>query len=282
MTINNFKQEVWSAVLLVALRKSLVYAGPGVVNRDYEGEIKQAGDTVHISSVGDVTIFDYNIGDSINYEDVSDAGLTLTVDQKKAFAKKIDDIDRAQSINGGAVMQQTMQQAAYRLRDRADQYVAGLYTSVQAANNLGSSSVTSGDQAYDALVDLKVKLGEANVPTEGRYVIVPEWYHGLLLKNTNFINAEKAADNGQALRNGFVGKAAGFDILVSNNAPNPTGDDFVVQAGIPGAISYAEQIVETEALRLQNTFADAVRGLHVYGARLIRPDAIAVLTASRT
>lgn len=281
MSINNFKREVWSAVLLVALRKTLVYAGPGVVNRDYEGEIKQAGDTVHISSVGDVTVFDYNQGQTLNYEDVSDAGLTLTVDQKKGFAKKINDIDKAQSVNGGAVMQQVMATAAYNLADKADQYVAGLYTGVQSANNLGTNSVTTGDQAYNSLVDLKVKLGEANVPTEGRYVIVPEWYHGLLLKNPNFINAEKSGTT-EALRNGMVGRAAGFDILVSNNCPNPTGDDFVVQAGVNGAISYAEQIVETEALRLHDDFADAVRGLHVYGARLIRPDAIAVLTASRT
>jgi hypothetical protein len=282
VAIEHFKPELWAAELIVQLRKSLVFAGPGVVNHDYEGQIQQAGDTVHISSVGGVTIGDYT-GADITYDEITDAGTTLVVDQQKYFAKKLDDVDRAQSLNGGAVMAQIMSNAAYSLADVADQYVAGLYTQVSSANVLTAvTSFATAGQAYDTLVDLDVALDEANVPTEGRYVIVPPWYYGLLQKDPNFINANKSADGGQALRNGVVGRAAGFDVMESNNCAQPSaGTTYVVQAGVTAAISFANQIVKTEALRDQNAFKDLVRGLHVYGAKVVYPDALACVTCTR-
>jgi N4-gp56 family major capsid protein len=289
VTIQHFKPELWAAELLVQLRKSLVFAGPGVVNHDYEGQIQQAGDTVHISSVGDVTINDY--AGSVSYEDIDDAGQTLVVDQKKYFAKKFDDVDRAQSLNGGSLMAETMAQAAYRLSDVADQYVASFYTQISAGNvltavtQLGGASPTAdalGEAAYDLLVDLGVRLDQANVPEEGRYVIVPPWYHGALRKAHAFINVEKAGDNGQALRNGVVGQAAGFDIMKSNNCAQPSaGSTYVIQAGTPMAISFANQIVKTEALRDISSFSDLVRGMHVYGGKVVYPDGLACVTVTR-
>ena len=282
MAIDHFKAEIWAAELIAQLRKSLVFAGPGVVNHDYEGEIQQAGDTVHISSVGGVTIGDYD-GSDITYEDIDDAGTTLVVDQQKYFAKRLDDVDRAQSVNGGAVMAMIMSNAAYGLSDVADKYVAGLYTQASSANVLDAvTSFSASGQAYDTLVDLDVALDEANVPTEGRYAIVPPWYYGLLQKDPNFINANKSADGGAALRNGVVGRAAGFDIMESNNCAQPSaGTTYVVQAGTPMAISFANQIVKTEALRDPDAFKDRVRGLHVYGAKVIYPDGLATVTCTR-
>jgi hypothetical protein len=274
-----FKPEIWAAQALTSLRKTLVYAGPGVVNHDYEGEIKKVGDTVHIKMIGDVTVRTYSTGDTITYEDVPDAEMALKVDQSDYFAFKVDDIDRAQA---GDEMAQRTDNAAYKMSAKVDSYVAGFYTQAQSANVIDTTAITTGDAAYDALVDLKVVLDEADVEPGGRYVIVPSWYHGLLLKNDNFVNAEKAADGGQALRNGQVGRAAGFDIMMSNNVPIITGDDYAVTAGVNGAISFADQVSEMETLRLQTTFASAVRGLHLYGAKVVRPDAMAVLKASRT
>lgn len=290
MAIDNFKPEMWASELIVQLRAALVFAGPGIVNRDYEGEIQQAGDTVHISSVGDVTIVDYNKGDTLNYEDIDDAGTTLVVDQKKAWAKKLDDIDAAQSVNGGAVMAQTMQNAAYNLASTADKYVASFYTQIASGNvltavtQLGGASATAdemGEAAYELLVDLGVVLDEANVPEQGRYAVIPPWYHGVIRKARSFINIEKAGDDGAALRNGMVGRAANFDLLKSNNTAVPSAGTNVIQAGTPMAISYAEQIVKTQAFILQTTFADAARGLHVYGGKVIRPDALACVTVTR-
>ncbi|WP_405461662.1 P22 coat protein - protein 5 domain protein [Streptomyces sp. NBC_00101] len=279
MSIVNFKPELWSALTLHALRNSLVYAQPQLVNTNYQDEITSQGQSVHITTIGDPTIFDYASGDTINYEDVETAGTDLVIDQGKAFAFKLDDVDKAQALVNP--MQEMSQNAAYGLRDKADAYVASLYTGVAAANTLGSTgspinTYSSPTDAYNkVLVPLRTKLNRANVPSEGRYLVGSPEFIGSLLSDDRFIRAD-ASGTTEGLRNGFVGRAAGFDILESNNTPNPTGDVQVVQAGYPGAITYAEQILETEALRLQSTIADAIRGLHVYGAKLLRPTGIAV------
>lgn len=279
MSISRFRPEIWSAVLLKAKERKLVFAQPSVVNRDYEGDISQMGDVVHISSIGDPTVSAYTAGATINYEDLQDAGQTMPIDQAQHFAFKVDDIDKRQAR--GEVMGEAMRRAAYKLAQTVDSYVAGLYTGVASANAIASRAVTTGDLAYTGLVDLRTKLTEADVPDEGRYVVVPAWYYGLLLLNDKFVRAD-ASGTTDGLRNGMVGRAAGFDVYESNACVNVTGTSYIVQAGTNAAISFADQIVETEALRLQGTFADAVRGLHVWGAKLVRPDYMATLTASQT
>jgi hypothetical protein len=290
VTILHYRPEVWASELIVQLRKQLVFAGPGIVNRDYEGNIQAYGDTVHISGVGDVTVNDYDEYEDIEYDTIDDAGTTLVIDQRKYWGKQIDDIDKAQAMNGGAVVAQMMSQAAYRLADTADQYVASFYTQIQSANVL--SAVTDltdggtytanevGEAAYDLLVDMGTALTTANVPKEGRYVVVPPWYYGCLLKAHAFINVEKSADDGQALRNGLIGRAAGFDVLESNNTASPSAGENVLMAGTPMAISFADQILKTEALRSIVSFKDLLRGLHVYGSKVIRPDALACVTVT--
>lgn len=283
MAITNFKPQIWSARLLVAWRKALVYGGPMVVNRDYEGDIAEAGDVVKITSISDPTIADYTPNSTvITPEELTDAQRNLVIDQSKYWAFKVDDIDKRQAK--GNVMPEAMSRAAYKLADTADQYVAGLYTGVASANNLGTISVvaaTPTDAYDDVLIPLKVTLDEADVPTEGRYCVVPPWFTGRLLRDDRFVRAD-ASGSTDALRNGFVGRAAGFNVMQSNNCPNPTGDDNVVQAGVNAAISFAEQINKTEAYRPESSFSDAVKGLALYGAKLVRPDGIAIATASQT
>jgi hypothetical protein len=283
MSVDTFIPEIWSAVLLESLKKNLVYAGPTVVNRDYEGEISAAGDTVTINSVGRPTIGSYVKGSTVIVpEQLTTAQRKLLIDQAKYFAFEVDDVDLAQAKGG--LIASAMREAAYGLRDVADQYVAGLYTGVAAANNLGTIAVVAAtpvDAYDDVIVPLKVALDDASVPQEGRYVVIPPWFHGRLLRDDRFLRVD-ASGTTEALRNGMVGRAAGFDVLVSPNSPNPTGDDNVVMAGVPGAISYAEQISKVEPYRPEDSFSDAVKGLHLYGAKLVRPDAIAVATASQT
>jgi len=278
MSITRFRPEVWSALLLSSLKKAHVYA-EAFTNRDYEGEIQAAGDTVRITSISRPTINTYGRNQDITYEELTDAQRTLVVDQEKYWAFSLDDVDAAQAR--GDVVPEAMSEAAEGLSDVADIYIAGMYTGVNAANQITTTAITTGDLAYNALVDLGVKLSEANVPKANRRVVVPEWYHGLLQKNTNFINAEKSGST-EPLLNGFIGRAAGFAIYTSNNTPNPTGDDNVVMAGVPQAITYAEQVTKTEALRSELRFADRMRGLYVYGGKLLRPDCLATLIASRT
>lgn len=282
MAINNFIPEVWSARLLSSLKKSLVFAGPGVANRDYEGDIRQSGDTVRITSISRPTIGDYvKNSTTITPETLTDAQRSLLISQSKYFAFEVDDIDMRQAANGGALMNEAATEAAYGLADVADQYVAGLYTEVQAANAISTTAITDPAKAVKGLLDLKTKLDVANVPTQGRYVVVPPWYLNLLLLSDLFARVD-ASGTSEGLRNGTVGRAWGFDVMMSNNCVLITGDDYAVMAGVPGAISFAEQIVKVEAYRPESAFSDALKGLHLYGAKVVRPDALAVLTASVT
>jgi N4-gp56 family major capsid protein len=284
MAITRFRPEIWSAQLLVSLRKALVYAGPGIINRDYEGEIRNAGDTVRITSISDPTIGTYSANTTtVTPEELSDAQRTLVVDQAKYFSFYVDDIDARQAM--GNVIPEAMSRAAYKLADVVDQYVASFYTGAQAANVIGStgapvkvalSSDTNSLSAYNnVLVPLRTALSRANVPTVGRYVVVSPEFHARLLLDGRFIKVNESGTS-EGLRNGMVGRAAGFDILESNNVPNPTGNVHVVQAGVSSALSFAEQINKTEAYRPEAKFADAVKGLALYGAKLVRPDSIAV------
>ena len=136
------------------------------------------------------------------------------------------------------------------------------------------------------MVDLSVKLDEANVPTQGRWAVIPPWYHGVLVKDQRFVSYA-AVD---VLYNRNVGQAAGFEILISNNVPSvaptganaPTTNRSIVIAGHQMAFSYAEQINQVEAYRPEKRFGDAVKGLHLYGGQVIRPEALAVLYTTRS
>ena len=279
-SVDTFTPEIWSKKLLSSLKKAHIFVA--LCNTDYEGDINEQGDSVHINSIGRPTIATYTKGStSIVPEQLTAAQRTLVVDQAKYFAFEVDDIDRRQ--NAGDLIPEALSEAAYGLRDVSDLYIEGLMRAgVQSANALGAVSVTTGDLAYSMLVDLKVLLGEANVPTEGRWVVIPEWVHGQLLESSKFIDASASADGGDALRNGRVGRAAGFDIHVSNNLPVVTGDDSSVVAGHKMATSYAEQINKVEAYRPEDSFGDAVKGLHLYGAKVVRPNCLATALASKT
>lgn len=282
MAVSNFQPEIWAAQLLSSLKKSLVFGGPAIANRNYEGNIANAGDTVRITSISRPTVASYTKDSTtITPETLTDANRSLLIDQSKYFAFEVDDIDMRQSINGGALMDEAADEAAYALADTADQYVAGLYTGVDASNAISTTSVTSAALAVTGLRDLKQKLDEANVPSAGRYVVVPPWYHSLLLASDLFARVD-ASGNSEGLREGMVGRAFGFNVFVSNNCVNVTGDDYIVQAGYPGAITFAEQIAKVEAYRPESAFSDALKGLHLYGAKLVRPTGIATLTASIT
>ncbi|MFL6469144.1 MAG: P22 coat protein - protein 5 domain protein [Pyrinomonadaceae bacterium] len=279
-----FIPTVWAARLLTALEKSLVYGQVNVCNRDYEGEIRAAGNTVKIGSVGAVTIDDYtkdtNISDP---ETLTDDAQSLLIDQAKYFNFYVDSIDRAQQ--NANVLDTAMQHSAWALREKADAFIAGLMeTAVPAGNKIGSvgtPEVPTKDNAYEYLVDLGVKLDESNTPLEGRFVVVPAWFHGLLLKDERFVQAGTLRSD-RALANGTVGEAAGFSILKSNNVPNTTATKYKIIAGHSMATTYVEQIVDLQTYKPEKRFGDGVKGLHVYGAKVLRPENLACLIANKS
>ena len=170
MSVDTFKPEVWHAVLLGALNRKLVYGS--LVNRDFEGDISRAGDTVHINAVGNPTIGTYTPNStSISPETLTTAETTLTIDTAKYFAFEVDDVDQRQIA--GTLMTEAMRQAAYGMAKVIDDALVALYTETAAANALGTVAVTTADLAYQKLIALKVKLDVADVPDEGRWVTVP-------------------------------------------------------------------------------------------------------------
>jgi hypothetical protein len=282
MALTNSQVTIFANELQSSLKKALVFAGPQTVNRKYQGSIQSVGDSVRIRSISRPTIGDYvkNVT-TIVPETLTDAERTLLIDQAKYFAFEIDDVDMAQVQNGGGLTSEAALESAYGLADVADLYVAGLYTGAAAANKISTTAITTSALAVTGLVELKVKLDNANVPNAGRYVIVPPWYEGLLIQSSAFISV---ADSGssEALRNGHIGRAFGFDVFTSNNVTNVVGDDYLVSAGYTGAITFATQINKVEGYRPEDSFSDAMKGLNLFGSKLVRPTGIATLVASIT
>lgn len=282
MAVTNFIPELWSARLLNALDKSHVFAN--VVNRDYEGEIKKMGDTVHINTIGAVTIGTYtqNTDFTSGPETLATTDQTLTIDQAKYFNFQVDDIDAAQAA--GDIMDKAMTRAAYGLADASDKYIAGILAGAADASNTVSTSAVAltSSNVYENVVKMRTILDKANVPTAGRWLVIPPEMYALILLDDRFVKTGGEMAEG-ILRTGLVAQAAGFDIYLSNNCVSVNSnskDTYTIVGGVDSAATYAEQIVSTEAYRPEKRFADAVKGLHVYGAKVVDKAQLACLKAT--
>ncbi|KEI16415.1 P22 coat protein - protein 5 domain protein [Clostridium novyi B str. ATCC 27606] len=273
MSVKNFIPQIWSARLLANLDKKLVYAN--AVNRDYEGEIKKYGDTVKINQMGDVTVKDYKDGKIDDPEELKSSQTILTIDQAKYFNFKVDDVDKAQA--NITLVDKGMGRASYAVQDVIDQFIA---TFVKDAKiRMGSSSKPielTPTNAYDTLVDLGVELDNKNVPRVGRFAILPPFYLGLLSKDARFTKEYKILENG-VVEGATV---AGFSLRMSNNVPVSSGN-YSIMAGTDMAISFAGQVTEIEAYRPEKSFADAMKGLYVFGAKVVQSDCLACLTVKQ-
>lgn len=280
MSVASFIPELWDAAIKEPYQKSLIFGQPTVASNAWMGQISNVGDTVHISAIGAPTIRKYERGTALVTEDVNVSTTTLNIDQGSYFSFNVNDVDKVQAA--GDFQGPATNSAGIALRDAADKYLAGVLTGgVLTANKIGKvdvisddpSRLTTGDSAFQVLVQLSTKLNLQSVPTAGRYVIVGAATYAALLMDPRFTRVD-ASGSEDGLRNGIVGRAIGFDVLVSNNVPTKAGAETIV-AGVPDAFAFADQIVETEALRSQTDFGDIVRGLNVYGAAVTRPEGLA-------
>jgi hypothetical protein len=286
MAVTNFVPDLWSAKLLVALRKAAV-AG-GLVNRDYEGEIQREGDSVKITSINDVTIGSYTAHSDITWEDIDDATRSLLIDQAKYFAVELDNIEAAQEKKGGkSALDQAVDNAAYQLRDVADAFLLSLMSAAAqgTANDLGTVAIhTTKRNLYDGFVDLSVVLDEANVPEEDRFAVLKPSLYGRVLKLDEFV-APGDVQGAEVRGKGFVGEIAGLSLYKSNNMPTVTDAAATGGAVIAGsrlATTFAEQILKVKAVDRENRFAEGVKGLHVYGAKVVRATCLATVEFDAT
>ncbi|WP_373531903.1 P22 phage major capsid protein family protein [Vampirovibrio sp.] len=276
MATANFIPEIWSKKLLKIFDKTVVMAN--LVNKDFEGEINNAGDVVHVRTFGDVTVNNYTRDMTISFQNLTDPMVDLLIDQQKYFAFKVDDLDKAQANVG--ILEGYAGRAAIAIRDVVDSRLIGHYTDVDAGNVIGTDvapiALTSAN-IYSYITQLAEKLDNNNIPQESRHLVITPKFKTMLLQSDEFTRATSLGDN--VIQNGYIGNVAGFGVHVTTNNP-AVGSVVNLLAFTNDFISFASQVSKIENVRPYNMFADAVKGLYLYGSKVMLPKAGAVLKAS--
>jgi len=279
--IGDFIPEIWSAQINSVLRAKLVYASQTVMNRNYEGDIANAGDTVHVTSFSDPTVRSYTAETDITVDSIDDDTLALTIDQAKYFAFDVDDVLKRQALDGWVA--EMAAAGAYKLAEAADTYASGvLYAAVNgSANDLGSVTVDISDNTAlgNVFVALRTVLQRDNVPAAGRWIVIPPELTAAVLQDNRFLDAS-ASGSTAPLSEGFIGRVMGFDVYESNTVPTETTGVYSVIAGHPMAATFADQINQVEAQRRELRFGDLVKGLHLYGAKVFKPECLALASVT--
>ena len=292
---NNFLPEVYSKKVLNFFRKASV--AEAITNTDYAGEISAFGDSVKIIKEPVITVDQYERGGSITATTLTDNEVTLVVDTANAFKFIVDDIESSMShVNFKEVAASS---AAYSLRDAFDTgVIAKLFAGVPASSPnhvLGSDSATDlAAGTFDGTGNLDIGyasgehdpigvlshmarlLDEQNVPEEGRWFLAnPEFYEQLVQSSSKLMSVDFNAGQG-SIRNGLVssGKLRGFDMYKTNNIAATSNAAGKCIAGHMSSTCTAQTIINTEVVRDTASFGDIVRGLHVYGAKVLRPEAL--------
>ncbi len=273
-----FRPEIWSKELL----RKIMDAGVMLdcVNRNYEGEIKRQGDTVHIQTVGNITVSTYDDDTALTYQKLDGETTVLKVDQAKSFSFIVPDIDKVQANID--LMGKYTNQAKKEVVNVKDAYLHALgIAGVDTTNQMGTVAVTA-DDIYKTCVDLFTLLARAKaiddsgLGEDGKrpFLILPPEIIGVVKNSEEAKHATTLGD--QTIRKGAIMQYAGFDIKQSTIIQEDTG--YAILAGTSEAITYADQITKVESLRDKDNFGDYVRGLYVYGAKVVQPTCLASAT----
>ena len=253
-----------------------------ITNTDYAGEIENYGDTVNIIKEPTISVSSYTRGGQINIQNLADDQLQLVVDQANAFAFKVDDIEERQAhVNWEALATSS---GAYALKDSYDENVIAAMVS-GAGTTVGSDGSgtdtgfgTSETDPTDILANAAKRLHAADVPTDNRWFLgTPEFYEQLGQASAKLMDASVTGDGTSPLRNGSVlnGLVNGFKLYMTNNfAASSTSNYYKVLYGHMSSTATANAIAKTEVVRDPDSFADIVRGLHVFGRKVLRSEAL--------
>lgn len=267
MAIKNFIPTVWSENLYSELDRQ--YIGVKHCNREFEGDIRGSGSTVKICGVGAINVGDYTKDTDLSSPQTLDDNVReLVIDRAKCFNFQIDDIDRAQS--SPKLMSAAMKVAASALANEADKYVYSLYAE---AGQTVTNEASTAENLLDSFIEARKLLYVNNVTDSSDIVfeVSPE-IAAMIIKAKLAV----ATDNGDVLENGCLGSIAGCKIYVSNNIV-VDGNAHKCLARTARAIAFAEQLSEINAYRPEKRFADAVKGLHLYGAKVVYPSEMVLL-----
>ncbi len=286
----NFIPEIWSGKLIENFYDTTVLAA--ISNTDYEGEIKGQGDTVNIRTQPNITIRDYVKGQNLVVETPDKPKIQLLIDKGEYFACVEDDIDKVQT--DVKLMDMWSKDASEQMKIKIDQRVlTDILPDISAVNkgatagrvssafNLGTSAAPltvtkdgAGGTAsvVDLIIDMGTFLDEANCPESGRFLVIPARMANLI-KKSELKDASITGDNQSVVRNGRLGQIDRFTLYVSHNL-NVSSGKYSVIAGTKMGLTFASQMTEMETLRSETTFGDIIRGLQVYGYKVVKPEAL--------
>lgn len=254
-----FTPTLWAGAILSALQKKTVFEA--LCNKDFIGEVKN-GNALNIATVNNPSVKDYTKGSAITYDEVKGTEQKLNIDQQKYFAFKVDDIDKVQSSID--LLGSTTQGAGFELADTMDLFLAStIVTDGKLKKTISATSILA------ALADVVEAMDNAKSPDFGRWLVIPP----SLANKLTLELVGKLTSNNEIVSSGYIGTLFGLNIYKSINITKPI-------CGNIAAITAASQIENVENLRLQNTFATGVRGLHVYGAKVTRPELCGEITLS--
>ncbi len=280
MGVQNFIPVLWSARILKELDKQHMLVKN--CSTEYSGEINGKGSKVKINSINTPTIGDYVPNTTvITPEQLKDESRMLEITESKFFAFELDAVDEKQSTGG--LLEEGLRKAVIGLKDVSEQFVATKFT--EAENTVTEASLTSGN-FFSTMMKAKRLLLRNNVGENAMVLeVTPEVYEKGVLADIVFNHQ----DNGDMIRKGTYSQSLGMMVYVSNNIPVTITDQDVIQSfcamRTKEAIGYAEQIMKTEKYMPENSFSEAVKGLHVYGAKTIKPKEMVYLdlkTAAET
>ena len=271
MSVDNFKPEIWSQEILFSLKQNLLASN--LVNRNYEGEISNQGDTVRITTPNAIATSAYD-GDDFNFDEVESTQQSLVIDEARKFHFQVRDIDEVQA--NVSLMQSFAQESSFSLANDMDKFIFEAYAEADASNVIDTGGFDETN-AWDQLTLAAQNLSENNVPEQGRWAVVDPAGYRALARDTAFQRASDLGD--QVSREGFMGRAAGFNVWMSNNLITVAGDPDVkhYMYGHNIAITLAEQLLSIKAGEREKNFADYLKGLHVYGKKVVRPTALGTI-----
>lgn len=284
----NFIPEIWSAKLVENFYDATVLAA--ISNTDYEGEIKKYGDAVNIRTTPELTVRPYQKGMTLQVERPDKPKIQLLIDQGEYFSAIEDDVDKVQSdIN---LMDTWSRDASERMKLAIDPKVLtnilpDIATTNQGATagrisgafNLGATGAPvqlTKANVLDYIVDHGTVLDEANAPESGRYMVIPAWMAGMI-KKSDLKDASLTGDGSSVMRNGRIGMIDRFTLYTSHNLNNVVDGAnrcYNIVAGHKMGLTFASQMVEMETLRAESTFGNIIRGLQVYGFKVVKGEAL--------
>jgi hypothetical protein len=268
MAVNNFIPEIWASAILENFHQANVLIP--ALNRQYEGEAR-VGNVVNITSFTDPSIQDYSRTGSLTVDDLSDSTIPLAIDQQRAFAFRVDDVDRVQAAGS---FEPVTRGAGAALAEDAESYVIDLL--INDGSSIGTTAPADADEAFASVLELRQALVEAKVPSQGRILVVNPTMAALLLGTDSKLSNVSDSGNEDGLRNGVIGRLLGFTVV---EHPQFEGGASAI-AFHRDSVAYVGQIAKVEAARMENAFADVVKALNVYGAAVLRPDAVQTLIAA--